>query len=119
MGNYVLFNQLQDQLRGWVAQGISRVKMKVGRNPGEDLERVRLARQAIGPAARLFVDGNGAFTRKQALWFADQFAAEDVSWFEEPVPSRSQRKPSYGLRRIADERFTLEVPLSERLSETK
>lgn len=45
--------QLQEQLAAWVTQGITRVKMKVGREPGRDVERVRAAREAIGPAAEL------------------------------------------------------------------
>jgi L-alanine-DL-glutamate epimerase-like enolase superfamily enzyme len=79
--------QLREQLGGWVAEGISRVKMKTGRDPGADLERVRAAREAIGPAAELFVDANGALTRKQALAFAEAFAELGVTWFEEPVSS--------------------------------
>jgi L-alanine-DL-glutamate epimerase-like enolase superfamily enzyme len=35
----------------------------------------------------LRVDANGAYTRKQALAFAEAFAAEHVRWFEEPVSS--------------------------------
>jgi L-alanine-DL-glutamate epimerase-like enolase superfamily enzyme len=80
-------DQLREQLGGWVAEGISRVKMKIGRDPGSDLERVRAARQAIGPGAELFVDANGAYTRKQALAFAEAFAGLGVTWFEEPVSS--------------------------------
>ena len=79
--------QLQEQLAGWVADGIGRVKMKVGRAPEEDVARVRAAREAIGPEAALFVDANGAYTRKQALAFAEAFAEHGVTWFEEPVPS--------------------------------
>jgi L-alanine-DL-glutamate epimerase-like enolase superfamily enzyme len=79
--------QLTDQLAGWVAAGIPRVKMKVGRDPREDIDRVRAAREAIGERASLYVDANGAFTTKQALRFADEFAELAVSWFEEPVSS--------------------------------
>ena len=79
--------QLQQQLSGWVEQGISRVKMKIGRDARADLQRVRLARQAIGAQAELFVDANGAYSRKQALAQAEKFAEFDVSWFEEPVSS--------------------------------
>lgn len=79
--------QLQDQLRNWVELGISRVKMKVGRNPGEDPDRVRAARAAIGTSAELFVDANGAYSHKQALGLAEKFAEFDVRWFEEPVSS--------------------------------
>jgi L-alanine-DL-glutamate epimerase-like enolase superfamily enzyme len=79
--------QLQSQLGGWVADGISLVKMKIGRHPSEDLARVRAARDAIGPNAELFVDANGAYSRKQALAFAEDFAPLGVTWFEEPVSS--------------------------------
>lgn len=79
--------ELAEQLGGWVAAGIPRVKMKVGRDPADDLARVRAARRAVGPDAALFVDANGAYSRKQALAFAERFADEGVRWFEEPVSS--------------------------------
>jgi L-alanine-DL-glutamate epimerase-like enolase superfamily enzyme len=61
--------------------------MKVGRDPAADVARVRAARESIGNATELFVDANGAYSRKQALAFAEQFADLDVRWFEEPVSS--------------------------------
>jgi L-alanine-DL-glutamate epimerase-like enolase superfamily enzyme len=91
--------RLAEQLSGWAAQGITRVKMKIGRDPERDLERVRVAREAIGPDLELFVDANGAFSRKQALWFARAFAEDfNVRWFEEPVSSDDLA----GLRLIRD-----------------
>ena len=80
--------RLTEQLAGWTECGIPRVKMKVGSSPAADPDRVRSAREAIGPDADLFVDANGAYARKQALALAHRFRAEaDVSWFEEPVSS--------------------------------
>lgn len=79
--------QLQRQLGGWVKQGISRVKMKIGREPAQDIKRVGVARQAIGPDTELFVDANGAYSRKQALNQAKKLADLNVAWFEEPVSS--------------------------------
>jgi L-alanine-DL-glutamate epimerase-like enolase superfamily enzyme len=90
--------KLQEQLGGWAAEGIKSVKMKIGRDPASDLERVRAARKAVGPAVRLFVDANGAYTRKQALSQAQKFAKLDVTWFEEPVSSDDLE----GLRLIRD-----------------
>ncbi len=90
--------QLRDQLAGWVADGIARVKMKVGRDPHCDLARVAAARDAIGPATELFVDANGAYSRKQALRFAEEFAEYDVAWFEEPVYHRDLE----GLRQVRE-----------------
>lgn len=90
--------QLADQLAGWVADGIPRVKMKVGRQPSRDVERVRAAREAIGDDAELYVDANGAFAAKQALRLAESFALFRVSWFEEPVSSDDLA----GLRLVRD-----------------
>jgi L-alanine-DL-glutamate epimerase-like enolase superfamily enzyme len=78
---------LQQQLRGWVDRKISKVKIKIGRDPHSDLGRVEAAREAIGDTTELFVDANGAYSRKQALAFAENFASCRVSWFEEPVSS--------------------------------
>jgi L-alanine-DL-glutamate epimerase-like enolase superfamily enzyme len=79
--------RLQQQLRGWAQAGFGAVKMKIGRDERADRERVRAARDAIGPSVRLFVDANGAYDRKQALAQAERFAEHDVTWFEEPVSS--------------------------------
>ncbi len=80
--------QLQQQLGGWVADGIPRVKMKIGTHPDADPQRVAWAREAIGPDTELFVDANGAYSCKEALALADIFAAEyGVTWLEEPVSS--------------------------------
>jgi L-alanine-DL-glutamate epimerase-like enolase superfamily enzyme len=79
--------QLQQQLSGWVQQGIPSVKMKIGRDAQADIHRMRVAREAIGSQAELFVDANGAYTRKQALAQAEKFSEFGVTWFEEPVSS--------------------------------
>ena len=79
--------QLQKQLAGWVEEGMKAVKMKIGTHPELDTKRVRAARDAIGPQPSLYVDANGAYTRKQALYMAQQFEELGVSWFEEPVTS--------------------------------
>ena len=89
--------RLQEQLRGWVEKGSPAVTMKIGREPQHDLARVRAAREAIGNAD-LFVDANGAYSRKQALRMAEAFAEFDVLWFEEPVSSDDLE----GLRLIRD-----------------
>jgi L-alanine-DL-glutamate epimerase-like enolase superfamily enzyme len=80
-------DELQEQLGGWAREGIPRVKMKVGRDARADVARVHAAREAVGPDVELFVDANGAYSRKQALAQAERFARDGVSWFEEPVSS--------------------------------
>jgi L-alanine-DL-glutamate epimerase-like enolase superfamily enzyme len=80
-------DHLAGQLSDWVEMsGCRAVKMKIGSHPDQDLRRVAVAREAIGEA-ELYVDANGAFTSKQAMAFAVEFADFGVAWFEEPVSS--------------------------------
>ncbi len=90
--------QLAEQLGGWADQGFPFVKMKVGREPAQDLARVRAARRAVGRSCELFVDANGAYSRKQALRLAAAFAEQGVTWFEEPVVKTDVE----GLRLVRD-----------------
>jgi L-alanine-DL-glutamate epimerase-like enolase superfamily enzyme len=80
--------RLQEQLGGWAAEGIPRVKMKLGRDPAFDVRRLDAVREAIGPDTELYVDANGAFTPKQAVVQGVEYTKQwNVSWFEEPVSS--------------------------------
>lgn len=96
---------LAEEVGTYASKGFKVVKIKVGRNPNlmsnmlhdmvepdyatasleEDIERVRLSRQAIGKNVGLAVDANNAWTPSIALKFmraAEQF---DIRWLEEPV----------------------------------
>jgi L-alanine-DL-glutamate epimerase-like enolase superfamily enzyme len=90
-------DRLTEQLGGWAAAGMRRVKMKIGRDEAADRRRVAIARDAIGDA-ELFVDANGAYSVPQALRQAGILATQDVRWFEEPVSSDDLA----GLRAVRD-----------------
>jgi L-alanine-DL-glutamate epimerase-like enolase superfamily enzyme len=90
--------RVAEQLGGWADQGFAFVKMKVGRDPAQDLARVRAARRAVGRSCELLVDANGAYSRKQAVRFAAGFAEQGVTWFEEPVVKTDVE----GLRLVRD-----------------
>jgi L-alanine-DL-glutamate epimerase-like enolase superfamily enzyme len=92
--------RLADQLRGWVERGIPRVKLKTSRSPADDPRRLDAVREAIGDEPEVYVDANGALSRKDALAWAHRFHDEwGVSWFEEPVSSADLE----GLRLVRDE----------------
>ncbi len=96
--NYSL-DRLATQLGGWAEQGIPRVKLKIGRHPDQDPDRLDAARDAIGAATELFTDANGALGRKQACYWAARLADEwDARWFEEPVSSADME----GLRMVRE-----------------
>ena len=91
-------DQLTRQMGKWAGSGIPRVKMKVGRHPDEDLDRVLAVRKAVGDEVEIMVDANGAYSRRQAVGFARRFSELGVSWFEEPVSSDDLQ----GLRLVRD-----------------
>ncbi|MEP7160062.1 MAG: enolase C-terminal domain-like protein [Dermatophilaceae bacterium] len=95
--------QLREQLGRWaLEQRIPRVKIKIGQSwgadPARDLDRMRQARAVIGEETELFVDANGAYTRKQAIQVMAAAAEYGVRWFEEPVSSDDLD----GLREVRD-----------------
>jgi L-alanine-DL-glutamate epimerase-like enolase superfamily enzyme len=98
-------HDLADECAGYVERGFNHVKIKVGRNREamlnplhnmpepdyasvsleEDLERVRLVREAIGPRTKLAVDANNAWTPSLAIQMGKAMEKYDIFWFEEPV----------------------------------
>jgi L-alanine-DL-glutamate epimerase-like enolase superfamily enzyme len=99
--------RLAEQLGGWVDDGFTRVKMKIGRDPNRDPARLDAAKEAIG-GAELFVDANGAYKGRQAFEWADRLRDWDVRWLEEPVSSDDPA----GLRAVR-ERTPIEVAAGE------
>jgi L-alanine-DL-glutamate epimerase-like enolase superfamily enzyme len=78
-----------EQLTSYIdAGGFGAVKMRVGSMDGAphvSAERVRAARDAIGPGVDLMVDAHGTYTVAEAKRFAAMVADCDLAWFEEPV----------------------------------
>jgi L-alanine-DL-glutamate epimerase-like enolase superfamily enzyme len=78
--------ELAAEMAANVAMGARAVKMKVGAlSIVEDAERVRVAREAVGPAVKLMVDANCAYRAFEAIQLARRIEDFDVYWFEEPV----------------------------------
>jgi muconate cycloisomerase len=74
-----------ERARGMVAKGWRAIKVKVGRNPPADVERLKAVRDAIGGDTFLSVDANGGYTVEQALSVMKHFEKVDVSLFEQPT----------------------------------
>ena len=78
---------LREEMETYVERGHDVVKMKVGRLPvEEEVERVRVVREAIGPDRTLLMDANGKWTNQQeAVRACRAFAEYDPYFIEEPV----------------------------------
>lgn len=79
-------DDLAQEMRDNVAMGTHAVKMKIGGAPiNEDVERVRVVREAVGPDIKILVDANNAYRYYEAIEFARKIEKYDIFWFEEPV----------------------------------
>ena len=78
--------RLGEELAGYVSGGFRAVKMKTGRlSPREEEDRVRAAREAIGPDVLLMLDANNAWhDLPTAQRYMDRFEPYDPYWIEEP-----------------------------------
>lgn len=78
--------ELVKEMTDYVAGGFRMVKMKIGkRDPADDLSRVRLVRQAIGPDIDLAVDVNNGWSLQTAIRMAHKLEEYDIYWLEEPI----------------------------------
>lgn len=68
-----------------VAQGFGTMKVKVGIDPAEDIERVRAVRAAVGDGVRLGIDANGAWDVPTAVRVIDELKTFGIYFAEQPV----------------------------------
>jgi len=78
---------LREEMETYVDRGHDAVKMKVGRQSlEEEVERVRVVREAIGPNRTLLMDANGKWkTKQEAVRACRAFGEYDPYFIEEPV----------------------------------
>jgi D-arabinonate dehydratase len=84
--------ELAQEMEENLALGARAVKIKVGGAPlAEDVERVRVVRETVGPDVKVMVDANCAYAVHEAIQFARRIEDYDVFWFEEPVAPDNYR----------------------------
>jgi len=75
--------------------GFRTVKIKIGRDPEADLERVRQVREAVGPDVKIKVDANQGYDLQTATEVGRELEVLDVSVFEQPLPRGSLDEMAY------------------------
>jgi len=103
-----------EQLTGYIARGgFKAVKMRVGVIDGavpNSVQRVRAAREALGPEVGLMCDAHGTYSVTEAKQFCRQVEDLNLTWFEEPVTADDKRG-------MAEVRATTSVPIAAGESE--
>ena len=69
-----------------VAAGFTTIKVKVGVNPPEDVERVKIVRETIGPEIALTIDANGGWDVDTAIWCIRELDSCRLTLVEQPIP---------------------------------
>jgi L-fuconate dehydratase len=68
-----------------VADGFGQIKLKVGADLDEDVRRLALAREVVGPDIRIAVDANQRWDVADAIPWIERLRPFDLAWVEEPT----------------------------------
>jgi o-succinylbenzoate synthase len=80
------------------------LKVKIGGDPGEDIERIRAIREAVGDRIRLRLDANEGYSVETAISTLNELHQYDIEFVEQPVPSDD-------LEGMAGVRNNVEIPI--------
>ena len=84
-GNADPLGYIVEEVKGYVREGFSAVKLKIGFGVAEDAALVRACREAVGPRVGLMLDANHGYDVVEAIALGRKVADCDIGWFEEPV----------------------------------
>jgi L-alanine-DL-glutamate epimerase-like enolase superfamily enzyme len=81
------------EMESYLERGFKAVKIRIGRSMADDIEKVRLCREVLGPQVEIMVDAvmghnPNPFSAKEALARIDAIQKYDITWFEDPVGNR-------------------------------
>jgi len=69
----------------FVDNGVQTIKVKLGKKYKEDVERIRLIREAVGADIKLRIDANQGWNYDEALYVLTNIAAFDIQFCEQPM----------------------------------
>jgi L-alanine-DL-glutamate epimerase-like enolase superfamily enzyme len=116
-GGWAPPEQTAEEVLSYRTKGFRAVKIRVGgldepHFPERSLERLRLAREALGPDVQLMMDAHGALTVDRAVRLGVAAADFQLTWFEEPVLADDD------LPGLAEVRRRIPIPVATGESET-
>jgi L-fuconate dehydratase len=68
-----------------VDEGFRMIKLKVGGNLADDIRRLAIARDAVGPGIGIAIDANQRWDVAEAIEWTRALTPYDVAWIEEPT----------------------------------
>jgi L-fuconate dehydratase len=68
-----------------VEEGFTQIKLKVGADLEDDVRRLTIARETVGPDVRIAIDANQRWDVDEAIGWVKALAPYDLAWIEEPT----------------------------------
>lgn len=92
----------------YVHDGFKILKIKIGRNPKEDIQTLKMIREAVGSDIVLKADANQGYNMSQALYVLNELLRYDIQGIEQPVAywdieGMAEIKTKSAMNLIADE----------------
>ena len=78
-------DKLRRLAREAVDEGFEQIKLKVGDRLEDDVRRLGIAREEVGPDIRIAIDANQRWDRDQAIEWIHALEPFDLAWVEEPT----------------------------------
>ena len=69
----------------FVSRGIKIIKVKLGKDPQQDIERVRRIRETVGPDIELRIDANQGWSFEEALYALMSMESFNIRFCEQPM----------------------------------
>lgn len=110
MANYIYMysinnvKRMAEEAGRHYAAGYRNFKVKIGRDPKEDVQIVKAVREAIGPKSNLRVDPNQAWSSSYAVKMIKKLERFNLEFIEQPVP----RWDTEGIKEVKSK---VEVPI--------
>jgi L-alanine-DL-glutamate epimerase-like enolase superfamily enzyme len=108
VSGYVFIGDVEDNVRlvrGYKEMGVPGLKVKVGRDPRQDVERIAAIREALGPDLLIRIDADEAWSAKKAIQCIRELEQYQLALVEQPVPL-------YDLDGMALVRRSVDVPVA-------
>lgn len=105
-------DKLRRLCREAVDDGFSRIKLKVGASVDDDVRRLSIARDVVGPDVHIAVDANQRWEVDQAIEWIRELAPFQPDWVEEPTSPDDVE----GHRRISEAVTPVRVSTGEHMA---
>ena len=84
-------NEMAEDAVKAIKKGFKALKVKVGVDPAEDVERIKKVREAIDDNVQIRIDANQGWMPKQAIEVLNKIEKFNIQFAEQPVPAEDMK----------------------------